>query len=210
MGSRPAREGETRPLRHPDGRDRGVDAPVRIVRDQRCLGRCVADVVAPGSAGPRAHQAPGDLPGQRSEELGPPDPVLEADGPVRGLVGVGAPPGVLSSVPQQVQSDRTVLVGAGAEVEWGVTERPEGGPAMRPADEMEGPASDGETARWCVPRRCSCSRQGDETVRGAAATFGDSAEVRHHHQAEGDSLRFARVGGGFRECGMWDAGRVDG
>ena len=57
----------------------------------------------------------------------------------------------LSAVPEQVQSDRTVLVGAGEEVEWGVIERPEGGPAMRPADEMEGPASDGETP----PRRVS-------------------------------------------------------
>src|SRR3954447_23250498 len=140
MGSRPAREGEAGPVRHPDGRDRGVDAPVRVVRDERRLGRCVAGVVAPGPAGPRTHQAPGDLPGQRSEELGPTDAVLEADGRVRGLVGFGDPPGVLSAVPQQVQSDRTMLVGAGAEVEWGATEQPEGGPAMRPADEMEGPA----------------------------------------------------------------------
>jgi hypothetical protein len=70
MGSRPAREGEAGPVRHPDGRDRGVDAPVRIVRDQRRLGRCVAEVVAPGPAGPRTHQAPGDLPGQRSQEFG--------------------------------------------------------------------------------------------------------------------------------------------
>src|SRR4051794_5524059 len=116
MGSRPAGEGETGPVRHPDGRDRGVDAPVRIVRDQRRLGRCIADVVAPGPAGPRTHQAPGDLSGQRSEELGPTDAVLEADGPVRGLVRVGGPPGVLSAVPQQVQSDRTVLVGVGEEV----------------------------------------------------------------------------------------------
>src|ERR1700758_3468968 len=139
MGSRPAREGETSPVRYPDGRDRSVNAPVRIVRDERRLGRCIADVVAPGSAGPRTHKTPGDLPGQRSEELGPTDAVLEADGPVRGLVRVGDPPGVLSSVPQQVQSDRTVLVGVGEEVEWGVTEWPEGGPAVRPTDEMEGP-----------------------------------------------------------------------
>ena len=63
---------------------------------------------------------------------------------------------------------------------------PEGGPAMRPADDMEGPASDGETPPWYVPRRRSCSGQGDEAVRGAPATFGDSAEVRHHHQTESD------------------------
>src|SRR3954470_21270431 len=89
MGSRPTREGETGPLRHPDGGQRGVDAPVRLARDQRRLGRCVADVVAPGSAGPWADQAPCDLFGQRSEELGPSDAVLEANGRVRGLVGVG-------------------------------------------------------------------------------------------------------------------------
>src|SRR4051812_19229659 len=57
---------------------------------------------------------------------------------------------------------------------------------MRPADEMEGPASDGETAQRCVPRRSSCSGQGDEAVRGAPGTFGDAAEVRHHHQTESD------------------------
>ena len=51
LGSRPAREGETGPVRHPDGGDRGVDAPVRIARDQRRLGRCVADVVAAGAGG---------------------------------------------------------------------------------------------------------------------------------------------------------------
>src|SRR3954464_13027932 len=51
---------------------------------------------------------------------------------------------------------------------------------------MEGPASDGETAPWCVPRRCSCSGQGDEAVRSASGTFGDAAEVRHHHQTKSD------------------------
>src|SRR5262249_20124957 len=125
--------------------------PLRIARDQRRLGRCVAAVVAPGPAGPRSHQAAGDLPGQRSQELGATDAVLETDGRVRGLVGVGDPPGVLSAVSQQVQSDRAVLVGAGEEVERGVTELSEGGRAMRPADEMEGPASDGETPPWDVP-----------------------------------------------------------
>ena len=40
---------------------RGVDAPVRLARDQRRLGRCAAAVVAPGSGGPRTHQTPGDL-----------------------------------------------------------------------------------------------------------------------------------------------------
>src|SRR5258707_9843377 len=133
MGSRSAREGETGPVRHPDGGHRGVDARIRIARDERRLGRCVADVVVAGTIGPGTRQAPGDLPGQRSQELGPTDAVLEADGPVRGLVGVGDPVGVLSSVPQQIQSDRAVLVGAGAEVERGVAEQPEGGPAMRPA-----------------------------------------------------------------------------
>src|SRR4051794_9111792 len=186
MGSRSAREGEAGPLRHPDGGQWGVDARLRLARDQRRLGRCVADVVAPGAVGPRPRQAPGDLPGQRAEELGATDAVLEADGPVRRLVGVGDPPGVLSAVPQQVQPDRAVLVGAGEEVEWGVTERPEGGPAMRPADEVEGPASDGETAPWCVPRRCSCPRQGDEGDRGTPGTFGDSAEIRHHHQTQSE------------------------
>src|SRR3954454_7889655 len=51
---------------------------------------------------------------------------------------------------------------------------------------MEGPASDGETAPWCVPRRRSCPGQGDEAVRSASGTFGDAAEVRHHHQTKSD------------------------
>ena len=100
--------------------------------------------------GLRADQAAGDLPGQRPEELGAADAVPEADGAVRRLVGAGGPPGVLSAVPQQVQPDRAVLVGAGEEVERGAAELPGGGPAMRPADDLEGPAPDGE-----APRRAS-------------------------------------------------------
>ena len=103
---------------------------------------------------------------------------------VRRLVGVGDPAGVLSSVPQQVQPDRTLLVGAGEEVERRVTELPEGGPAMRPADDLEGPASDRETPPRRVSRRRSSRRQGDEAVRGSTGTIGDPAEVRHHHQTE--------------------------
>ena len=91
------------------------------------------------------HQAAGDLSGQRAEQFGSADPVPEADGAVRGLVGVGDPVGVLSAVSQQVQSDRTVLVGAGEEMERCLTEVPEGGAAMCPADDVEGPAPDGET-----------------------------------------------------------------
>ena len=63
VGSRPARDGETHPVRHPDGGDRGVDAPVRRAGHQRCLGRCAEAVVAPGPGRPRARQAPGGLPG---------------------------------------------------------------------------------------------------------------------------------------------------
>src|SRR5512135_476154 len=151
MGSRPTREGETGPDRYPDGGEWGVDAPVRSARDQRRLGRCVAALVASGPDRPRTHQTPGDLPGQRPEQLRPADAVLETDGAVRGLVGVGDPLGVLSSVPQQIQSNRTVLVSPGEEVERCVTERPEGGSAMRPADDLEGIASDGEAP----PRRVS-------------------------------------------------------
>src|SRR5512143_2598452 len=145
MGPRPAREGETGPIRHPDRSDRGVDAAVRIAGDQRRLGRCVADVVAAGPVRTRVRQTPGDLPGQRAEELGAADAVLEADGGVRRLVGAGDPLGLLSALPQQVQPDRTLLVGVGGAVERGVADQPGGGPAMRPPDDLEGIASDGET-----------------------------------------------------------------
>src|SRR3954452_7267326 len=185
MGSRSAREGETGPVRHPDGGHRGVDARLRIARDERRLGRCVADVVAPGPIGPGTRQAPGDLPGQRPEELGPSDAVLEADGRVRRLVGVGGPPGVLSAVSQQVQPDRAVLVVAGAEVERRAAELLGGGPAVRPTDEMEGEASEGGTARGGLSRRGARPGQGDEVDRGAAAPIGGPAEVRYHYQTEG-------------------------
>jgi len=46
--------------------------------------------------------------------------------------------GVLHAVPQQVQSDRAVLVGLGAEVGRGVIEFFEGDPAGSSADELEG------------------------------------------------------------------------
>ena len=45
----------------------------------------------------RTHQAPGDLSGERAEELRSADAVLEADGGVRGLVGIGDSLGVLST-----------------------------------------------------------------------------------------------------------------
>ena len=46
----PAKE-KLDPVRHPDGGDWGVDAHLRLARDQRRLGRCPADVVAAGRAG---------------------------------------------------------------------------------------------------------------------------------------------------------------
>ena len=97
--------------------------------------------MAASAARPQTHRTPGDLPGQRPEELGTADAVLETDGTVCRLVGVGDPSGVLSSLPQQVQPDPTMLVNAGAEVERGVTELPGGGAAMRPTDDLEGPST---------------------------------------------------------------------
>src|SRR5271165_2913986 len=117
MGSRSARQGETGPLRYPDGGGGSVDPVVRVAGDQRRLGRCLADVVAACSGILRTHQTPGDLSGQRSKKLGSADPVSQADGAVCRLVGVGVTLGVLSALPQQVQSDRTLLVGPGEEME---------------------------------------------------------------------------------------------
>src|SRR3954447_14182926 len=99
-------------------------------------------MVVEGEEGLRACQAPGDLPGQRPQELRPSDAVPEADGAVRRLVGVGGPPGVLPPVPQQVQPDRALLVGPGEEVERGAPERPDDGPRVRPANDLEGPPPD--------------------------------------------------------------------
>ena len=49
---------------------------------------CAANVVAAGSVRLRACQAPGDLSGQRPQELRSADPVSETDGPVCRLVGL--------------------------------------------------------------------------------------------------------------------------
>src|SRR5512146_2150103 len=111
MGPRPACEGETGPIRHPDRRDRGVDAAVRIARDQRRLGRCVADVVASGPVRTRVRQTPGDLPGQRAEELGAADAVLEADGGVRRLVGAGDPVGTRNEITFRTRPPLSIMSG---------------------------------------------------------------------------------------------------
>ena len=47
----------------------------------------------------------------------------------------------------------------------------------RPADDLEGIASDREALRGRVSRWGPLDRQGDEAVRGAASTLGDPAEV---------------------------------
>src|SRR5262245_42743163 len=143
-------------------------------------------MVAPGPGRSRIHQAAGDLPGQRAEELWAADAVLEADGGVRRLVGSGDPLGVLSAVSQQVQPDRAVLVGAGEEVERRALERLEGGAAMRPADALEEETSDGEATPGYVSRWRTRVCQGDEADRGASAAVGHPAEVRHHDQTEND------------------------
>ena len=158
MGSRSARQGETGPLRYPDGGGGSVDPVVRVAGDQRRLGRCLADVVAACSGILRTHQTPGDLSGQRSKELGSADPVSQADGAVCRLVGVGVTLGVLSALPQQVQSDRTLLVGPGEEMERCDPELPEGDSAMRPADDLEGSPPNRETPPRRVSRRRSGSR----------------------------------------------------
>jgi DDE family transposase len=46
MGSRPARQGATGPVRHLDGGQWSIDALVQLAGDERRLGRCVAAVVA--------------------------------------------------------------------------------------------------------------------------------------------------------------------
>ena len=72
-GARPARHAGVRVTSRGGSDSFGV--VVRVAGDQRRLGRCVADVVAAGSGRLRKHQTPGGLPGQRSEELRPADPV---------------------------------------------------------------------------------------------------------------------------------------
>ena len=158
MGSRSARQGETGPLRYRDGGGGSVDAVDRVAGAQRRLGRCLADVVAACSGILRTHPTPGDLSGQRSKELGSADPVSQADGAVCRLVGVGVTLGVLPALPQQVQPDRTLLVGPGEEMERCDPELSEGDSAMRAADDLEGSPPNRETPPRRVSRRRSGSR----------------------------------------------------
>ena len=58
-----------------------------------------------------------------------------------------------------------------------VTELPEGGPAMRPTNDLEAPAPDRETPPRRVSRWRSSRRQGDEAVRSSIGKIGDPAEV---------------------------------
>src|SRR5512135_3586893 len=102
MGSRPARHGATGPVRHLDGGQWSIDALVQLAGDERRLGRCVAAVVATDAGQSRPHQAPGNLFGQRTEEFRSSDAVLEADGAVCRLVGVGDSAGVLSAQPSKL------------------------------------------------------------------------------------------------------------
>src|SRR5216684_4966050 len=168
MGSRSASQGETGPFRYPDGGGQGVDPVVRVAGDQRRLGGCVADVVAAGSGILRTHQTAGDLSGQRSQELRSSDPVSQANGAVCRLVGVGVTLGVLPALPQQIQSDRTLLVGSGEEMERRAPELPESGSAMRAADDLEGSTPNCEAPPRRVSRWHSGPRQGDE--RGRSST----------------------------------------
>src|SRR3954470_14527968 len=122
MGPRPAGPGEMGAVWGAGVVDRGIDAGLRTRGEQRLLGGCLAGLVGWGARPLAGHQAAGNLPGQWPGGLGPAEAILEADGAGRGLVGVGPPAGVLSTLPQQVQPDRAVLVGSGEEVERGAAE----------------------------------------------------------------------------------------
>jgi Rhodopirellula transposase DDE domain len=82
LGPRPAAEAEVDAPGHPGAGHGGADADLLRPRHQRLLGGWVAAVVGVGEGAVRAHQATGDLPGQRPEQRGQPDPVVEAGGGV--------------------------------------------------------------------------------------------------------------------------------
>src|SRR5215212_6472717 len=125
-------------VRRVDAGDGGADVDLHpVAGDERLLGGRLEGVVAVGQGSARPHQAAGDLPGQRAEELRDEDAVAEAAGGVLRLVGAGDPAGVLLAVPQQVQPDRAVLERAGAEVGRDAAELPEGDPATGTADDLD-------------------------------------------------------------------------
>ena len=101
------------------------------------------------------------------------------------------PPGGLSAVTQQVQSDRAVLVGLGAEVGWSVVESPESDPAGSAANDWEGPPPHGEAIGRRLPERRASFEDRDEAVRNAVEAIPDASKVRHRNQTEPNG-RYAR------------------
>jgi hypothetical protein len=75
LGPRPAGQGQGDPVGHPGAGERGAGVGLRVARDERLLGGRLGVVVAAGAGRPGAHQAAGDLPGQRAEVLGAADAV---------------------------------------------------------------------------------------------------------------------------------------
>ena len=127
--------------------------------------------MAAGAAGTGTHQTVGDLLGQRAEELGSADAVLETVGAVCGLVGTGDPAGILSTVPQQIQSDRAVLVVVAKEMERRVAELLGSDPGVRVTDDLEGEASHGRAAGRALRCEGECPGGGDGDLQRSAGAF---------------------------------------
>ncbi len=141
-------------------------------------------MVAQGAGAMAWDQAVGDLLGQRPGEFGAADAVPQAVGTVRGLVGAGAPIGVLPTVPQQVEPERAVLVGVGAEVEWGVAELLGGDSGVCLTDDLVWHASGSGAPVGDVRQEGERAGGRDEEHQRPLGTVGHLTEVRCYHQAK--------------------------
>ena len=79
LGPRPTAGTQVGAVRYPGVGDWGIDCFLRQSRDERFLGRLSEEVVDDGERGLRTHQAAGNLPRQRAEELRKPDAVPQTD-----------------------------------------------------------------------------------------------------------------------------------
>ena len=95
------------------------------------------DLVGVGSFGQQTDSSLGYLPGQWPEEFRSPETIHEKACRICRLVGIGVASDLLSSVPQQIQPDRALLVLTSEEVERRDTEVLDNRRKMRSTDEVE-------------------------------------------------------------------------
>src|SRR5512135_3700837 len=147
----------------------------------------------------------GDRSGQRPGDVESADAVRQAVGGVRGPVRSGDRVGVLSSVSQQVQSDRAMLGDLGDALERGVVGECGDSVGLGVDDDMEGATTGSAIGREGVGAWEACGQEGDEAVRGPSATLRDSSQVEcgnHSSSMLVGNLSLSDCLSSISSCGM--------